>query len=93
MINLISGNSIKYYNGLHIHRRFNVMRWHPNTRGFGFQADIICLLIQKGASYLEVSVPAINNTPSRALTLKNFLSVAHVALEIFLRRLAKLVFG
>jgi hypothetical protein len=46
------------------------MRWHPNTRGFGFQADIICMLLEHGATYLEVSVPAINRVDSRALTWK-----------------------
>jgi glycosyltransferase involved in cell wall biosynthesis len=93
LVNLVSGNHISYYNGLHVHRRFNVMRWHPNTRGFGFQADIICMQLERGATYLEVSVPAINRVASNALTYKNILSVGHTMLDIFIRRIARLVYG
>src|SRR5205085_379763 len=45
LLNLITGNRLQYYNGLAVHLRHNVMRWHPNTHGFGFQADILCLLL------------------------------------------------
>ena len=48
LINFISGFRLHYYNGLAVHLRYNVMRWHPNTRGFGFQADIICMLLDQG---------------------------------------------
>jgi glycosyltransferase involved in cell wall biosynthesis len=91
LVNLVSGNRVGYYNGLHV--RYNIMRWHPNTRGFGFQADIICMLLEHGASYVEVSVPAINRVASRALTWKNILSVGHTLLDIFIRRLARAVYG
>lgn len=93
LVNLVSGNRISYYNGLHVHRRYNIMRWHPNTRGFGFQADIICMLLEQGASYLEVSVPAINRSESRALTWKNILSVGHTLIDIMIRRLARRVYS
>lgn len=92
LVNLVSGNRIRYYNGLHLHRRQNIMRWHPNTRGFGFQADIICMLLEHGASYREVSVPAVNHTASRALTWKNVLSVGHTLVDIAIRRVAKSVY-
>jgi len=93
LINLVSGNKVRYYNGLHLHRRYNIMRWHPNTRGFGFQADIICMLLEHGASYLEVSVPAVNRAPSRALTWKNVLSVGHTLTNLLIRQLAMRVYG
>ncbi len=41
LINLLSGHKIKYYNGLAVHHRYNVMRWHSNSHGFGFQADLV----------------------------------------------------
>ena len=51
LVNLLSGFRLHYYNGLPLHLRYNVMRWHSNTRGFGFQADILCLLaIRKNRS-------------------------------------------
>jgi glycosyltransferase involved in cell wall biosynthesis len=93
LVNLVSGNRVGYYNGLHLHRRQNIMRWHPNTRGFGFQADIICMLLEHGATYIEVSVPAVNHAPSRALNWKNVLSVSYTLANILLRQLAIRMYG
>ena len=91
-INIVSGNKIKYYNGLHVHLRFNVMRWHPNTRGFGFQAGMLCLLIQKGFTYKQVPCVTIElrGGGSNALTWKNLRSVLHITVSILLRRFALL---
>jgi glycosyltransferase involved in cell wall biosynthesis len=91
IVNLISGFRLHYYNGLAVHLRHNVMRWHSNTRGFGFQADIICLLLGQGFSYKEVPVKSVERRrsgSSNALTLKNMLSVAHTLLDLIFRRLA-----
>lgn len=93
LVNLFSGNRVSYYNGLAVHRRHNVMRWHPNTRGFGFQADIVCMLLDQGATYVEVSVPAINRAASGALNWKNFLSVLHTLVDILIRRMARRFYG
>jgi hypothetical protein len=70
------------------------MRWHPNTRGFGFQADIICVLLDQGFSYKEVPVRSIERRAegSNALTFKNALSVAHTLVDLILRRLANWVY-
>ena len=90
IINTISGNKIKYYNGLQIHLRNNVMRWHPNTRGFGFQAGLLCLLLSMGFSYKEVSCITIERRGGKgnALTWKNMRSVIHTIISVFLRRVA-----
>ena len=92
LINLVSGNRLKYYNGLPVQLRYSIMRWHPNTRGFGFQADITCMLLSQGMSYIEVSVPSVDQKPSGALTWKNFLSVGHTVFDILVRRFANLVY-
>lgn len=70
------------------------MRWHPNTRGFGFQADIICMLLDQGFSYKEVPVRSIERRPqgSNALTPKNMLSVAHTLVDLIFRRFANWVY-
>ncbi len=75
-----------------MHLRYNVIRWQPNTRGFGFQADIICMLLDQGFSYKEVPVKSIERHPegSNALTFGNALSVAHTLVDLILRRIAKL---
>jgi glycosyltransferase involved in cell wall biosynthesis len=90
LVNLISGFRLKYYNGLPVHLRYNVMRWHSNTRGFGFQADILCLLLELGFTFKEIPVVAKEQKggKSTALTLKNSLSIAHTLLDIAIRRIA-----
>jgi len=90
LINLITGNRLKYYNGLAVHLRHNIMRWHPNTHGFGFQADILCLLIDLGFTYQEVEIITIEQRRggSNALTFRNLVSVAHTLIEIGNRRLS-----
>jgi len=95
LVNLLSGNSLRYYNGLPVHRRYNVMRWHSDTRGFGFQADILCLLLGQGATYKEVGLSAVEQRPgvSTALTCKNLLSVAHTLSDILLRRISNRIHG
>jgi hypothetical protein len=95
LVNLISGFRLHYYNGLAVHLRYNVMRWHPNTRGFGFQADIICMLLAQGFSYKEVPVKTIerrSSGASNAITAKNFLSVAHTLVDLMFRRIANWVY-
>jgi hypothetical protein len=94
-VNLISGLRLHYYNGLAVHLRHNVMRWHPNTRGFGFQADIICLLVDQGFSFKQVPVKTIERRvsgSSNALTFKNLLSVAHTLVDLTFRRMANWVY-
>lgn len=92
LVNLVSGHRIKYYNGLQVHTRNNILRWHPNTRGFGFQADILCMLLDQGFTYREIQIEAQEINQSGALTPKNFLSVAHTLLDIFIRRISRLIY-
>ena len=58
LVNLLSGCRIKYYNGLAVLPRYDVMRWHPNSPGFGFQADLVTRLLYMGATFLEIPVVA-----------------------------------
>ena len=94
VVNCVTGNRLHYYNGLAVHLRYNVMRWHPNTRGFGFQADILCLLIDHGFTYLEVPVITIEQRRggSNALNFRNFLSVGHTLFEIANRRISNRIY-
>lgn len=94
VINFITGNRIHYYNGLAVHLRHNVMRWHPNTRGFGFQADILCLLLDLGFTYKEIPIVTSERRRghSNALVLRNWLSVAHSVAEIIIRRASRSVY-
>jgi glycosyltransferase involved in cell wall biosynthesis len=95
LVNLISGYNIRYYNGLAIHLRYNVIRWPSSSYGFGFQADIITRLLDEGASYLQVPSYSIDRkgSTSTALSVRNVLSVTHTFVEIGIRRLRSLLYG
>lgn len=95
LVNTISGHHLHYYNGMPVLRRYNVMRWHSNSHGFGFQADLITRLLDKGLSYLEIPVSGHerNSGTSKALTFRNFCSVANTLLTLTVRRVAKLLYG
>jgi glycosyltransferase involved in cell wall biosynthesis len=95
IINLITGYRLHYYNGLAVHLRYNVMRWHPNTRGFGFQAELLCLLLDLGFTVQEVPMIVVERRVGRsnALTLRNVISVSHTIFELFARRLSRYIYG
>lgn len=95
LVNLLSGYSLHYYNGLAIYKRYDVLRWHSYAHGFGFQADMVTRLLDQGTSYIQIPVTLHDRVhgTSTALTLKNLLSVAHTLLDITVRRLAKILYG
>jgi hypothetical protein len=95
VVNMLSGYNLRYYNGLATHLRYNVMRWGPYSFGFGFQAELITRLLAEGSSYIEIKVEGTHTEKSggnSALNVRNFLSVAHTLLEIWIRRVRKRAF-
>lgn len=91
LVNLLSGHKLRYYNGVAVVRRQDVLRWHSNAHGFGFQADLTTRLLDMGATYLEIPVIPKERTAgaSKAITFRNACSVAHTLLEIVVRRIAR----
>jgi hypothetical protein len=89
-VNLASGHKLKYYNGLAVTRRYDVMRWHSHAHGFGFQADMIARMLDMGAKYVEVPVYPKERTEgkTKTFTFRNFCSVGHTLMELFIRRVA-----
>ncbi len=94
LINLVSGHRVKYYNGMILVRRFHVMRWHGNYRGFGLQADLLARLLDEGLTYRELPVRKRErkHRKSTALRLKNVLSVLHTFVDILIRRIGHLLY-
>jgi glycosyltransferase involved in cell wall biosynthesis len=94
LVNVIGGYNIRYYNGLAVHLRCNILRWHPSSYGFGFQADIITRLLDEGVNYAQVPSYSIDRkgSASTALSMRNCLSVTHTLLEIGIRRLRRLLY-
>lgn len=95
LVNLISGYRLKYYNGMALTRRAYAMRWHSNSHGFGFQADLLTRLLSRGASYVEIGLPnrERQHGESKAITFRNFVSVAHSLQNILVRRLSQWLYG
>lgn len=95
VVNFLSGHSLHYYNGMLVTRRNYVMRWHSNSHGFGFQADLLTRLLSRGLSYKEIAVYGQERQggTSKALTFRNFASVAHSLQNIIIRRISKLLYG
>jgi glycosyltransferase involved in cell wall biosynthesis len=95
IVNTISGYHLHYYNGLPIFKRRDVMRWNPNSHGFGFQADLVTRLLDRGATYIEVPVISQERQTGKAKAIQfhNFCSVGHSLLNILIRRLSRLVYG
>lgn len=88
LVNWTSGYSLTYYNGPVAHLRYNVMRWHADTHGFAYQAEIITRVLDEGGTYVEVQTKNFDRRQglSKAFTIQNVMSVSHSLLQICLRR-------
>ena len=96
MVRLISGHCIRYYNGFVMHRRTNVLKHRVSAYGLGYQAELLCsILNEPGISYLEVK--CFNNDRASgmptAFKLKNVVSVGQSLWRIFMRRFTALPAG
>lgn len=92
LVNTISGNSMKYYNGCPIYMRYDVLRFHVETTGFGYQAEFLTRLLHEGKTYVEAPLVSIDREGSGSLNFRNFVSVGHSLLKIALRRLRVYLF-
>jgi glycosyltransferase involved in cell wall biosynthesis len=94
LVDLLSGESLKYYNGPVAHLTHNVMRWHADTHGFAYQAEILTRLLMEGASYIEVEVLNVDRDSgiTKAFSIQNFLAVSHSLAQIFLRRVRRYLY-
>jgi glycosyltransferase involved in cell wall biosynthesis len=92
VINLISFNSIKYYNGAVLHKTENVRLYRSKTYGYGYQAELITTLLMLEKSYLQVQVTNTDRQwgASKAFSISNILSILNTTLSIFINRIANL---
>ncbi len=93
IVNKVNGYNIKYYNGIALHLRRNVTRWHPTSSGFGYQAELLTILLDEKMSYVEVQISNNDREKgnSRAFHLQNFASVSHSLLQILFRRIRRTI--
>ena len=93
VINLISFNSIKYYNGPVLHKTKNVRLYRSKTYGYGYQAELITTLLMSDKSYLQVQVINTDRQwgTSKAFSISNILIILNTTLSIFIKRIANFV--
>ena len=91
LVNALSGNHIRYYNATVLHVRRNVLAFYNQfrTRGFGYQAELVCSLLANGATYEEMAIKGdiCNTRKTTAFRWKNVAAVARTLLAIAKRRL------
>ena len=93
IINLITLNNLKYYNGTNIHLLENVKLYGEGTSGFGYQAELITALIRQKKTYIEIEKkPNLRSSgTSQSLTLRNIRSVIGSIILIFLNQIVYVV--
>ena len=93
IVSLLSGHCLKYYNGSAVFLREDVMRWHPNNDRNGFLAIFMVILLNEGKSCIEipVSLNEHKDNASKAISMRNFLSVSQCLMNILLNRIQKTV--
>lgn len=84
-LNTLFGHRMRYFNGLSVYPREFLLARPITTWGFGFQAETLLKALDAGLSVVEVGVPIDEAAAraSRALSLRNFLSVAKTVVTTF----------
>lgn len=92
LVNILSGNKIRYYNGLTVAKRNDFIEYCRPKLGFSFQADFICQSLAMGRTYSEVGVETVERRHgiSTALTRQNMFGAMHLFRRIIKRRLMTL---
>jgi len=93
LVNLASGRSLNYYNGLPLYRRRDVVRFHVEATGLGYQAEFLLRLLQEGRSYVQIPLVATDTEGSSALNMRNFISVGFSIFKIMVGRVRALLYG
>lgn len=90
LVNLLSGNNIKYYNGLSVYKTSDIKSLSINSNGFSFQAELMCKCLAKGLAfkYCLTSLEEHETRKSKAFNIRNFIQVAVTFLRILELRIA-----
>jgi glycosyltransferase involved in cell wall biosynthesis len=90
LVNLITWRRLRYYNGLQIHQAPILKSLHIESRGYGFQAEVLVKALRLTKTYVEVPMDLIEREKgeSKAFRMKNVVDVFNT-----LKRLAALEWG
>ncbi len=92
VVNAVSGHRLRYYNGPVLHRASFVRHRASGTTGFGYQAELLCGLLDEGGTVMEVEIANVRRSQgaSKAFTWRNLLSVFGTLARLSSRRAARL---
>lgn len=78
VVNLITGFSIRYYNGAVLYRADLLKNLPRKSKGFGFQAEILAYVLNRGTSCIQIDTLRSNvpDGPTSAFKPKNIADVA-----------------
>jgi dolichol-phosphate mannosyltransferase len=87
LVNGITGNRLRYYNGLQIHRADVLKALSIESHGFGFQAEVLVKALRQTSTYLEIPMDLTERRggESKAFNVRNAVDVVRT-----LRRLRHL---
>jgi dolichol-phosphate mannosyltransferase len=90
LVNLITWRHLRYYNGLQIHQAPILKSLRIESRGYGFQAEVLVKALRLTRTYVEIPMDLIEREKgeSKAFRMKNVVDVMHT-----LRRLTALEWG
>jgi glycosyltransferase involved in cell wall biosynthesis len=92
LVNAASGRKLRYYNGLPLYRRHDVMRFHVEATGLGYQAEFLLRLLQEKRTYKQIPLTAEDREGSVALSPRNFVSVGYTLFKILVKRIRGAIF-
>ena len=89
LVSLLSGHRLRYYNGIVLHRTENVVKFRSGATGFGYQAELVCRVLNAGSSYLEMPFRTLAKRRNRSSVFRvsNILSVLGSLYRILADRL------
>jgi len=93
IINLITLNNLKYYNGPNIHLLENVKLYRGRESRFGFQAELIIAQLRQKKTFVEIEMnPYLRSSgSSKSLTPRSIFTVILSLTLIFLNQIIYLV--
>ena len=77
LVNSITGRRLRYYNGLQIHRSDILKELTIESRGYGFQAEVLVKALRRSRTYIEVPMDLMERRhgESKAFKLRNAVDV------------------
>jgi dolichol-phosphate mannosyltransferase len=77
LVNAVTGRRLKYYNGLQIHRADVLKGLTIQSRGYGFQAEVLIRALRIAPKYIEVPLDLVERVhgESKAFRLKNAVDI------------------